>query len=30
MTVVGSHESACLRAHELPTFSSIPIYQEVL
>ena len=30
MPVAVGHESACLRAHELPTFSSIPIYQEVL
>ena len=30
MPVAVAHESACLRAHELPTFSSIPIYQEVL
>ena len=30
LPVAVGHESACLRAHELPTFSSIPIYQEVL
>lgn len=30
MPVAVGHESACLRAHELPTLSSIPIYQEVL
>jgi oligopeptide/dipeptide ABC transporter, ATP-binding protein, C-terminal domain len=30
MPVAAGHDSACLRAHELPTFSSIPVYQEVL
>ena len=29
-TVGGSHESACIRAAELPTFSTIPMHQEAL
>jgi len=30
MPVAAGHDSACLRAHELPTFSSFPVCQEVL